>query len=44
MEPLTAADIAEIVAFAVTRPAHVNLDQILVTPLDQAGLKVHRRD
>jgi NADP-dependent 3-hydroxy acid dehydrogenase YdfG len=33
---LTADDIAECVAFAVSRPAHVNLDTIVVMPTDQA--------
>jgi 3-hydroxy acid dehydrogenase/malonic semialdehyde reductase len=44
MTPLTAEDIAECVVFAVTRPAHVNIDTIIVKPLDQAGAgKVARR-
>jgi NADP-dependent 3-hydroxy acid dehydrogenase YdfG len=42
--PLTADDIADCVAFAVTRPSHVNLDTIVVTTRDQAGARlVHRR-
>ncbi|HUY24370.1 MAG TPA: SDR family NAD(P)-dependent oxidoreductase [Candidatus Saccharimonadales bacterium] len=42
--PLTAADIADVVAFAVTRPAHVNLDQIVLRPVQQAAAyKVSRR-
>jgi NADP-dependent 3-hydroxy acid dehydrogenase YdfG len=42
--PLTAQDIAEIVAFAVTRPAHVDLDQIVVRPVAQAAAYlVHRQ-
>ena len=41
---LTAADVADVVAFAVTRPAHVNLDQIVMRPLQQAAAhKVARR-
>ncbi len=35
--PLTAADVADVVAFAVTRPAHVNLDEIVMRPLQQAS-------
>ncbi len=42
MHPLVAQDIAECVLFAVTRPAHVNIDQVIVAPLDQAFLKVVR--
>ncbi len=35
--PLTATDIADIVFFAATRPAHVVLNDIVVTPLAQAN-------
>jgi NADP-dependent 3-hydroxy acid dehydrogenase YdfG len=42
--PLTAQDVADVVAFAVTRPAHVNLDQIVIRPLQQAAAhRVARR-
>lgn len=37
IDPLVAQDIAEIVAFTADRPPHVNLDQIVVKPRDQAG-------
>lgn len=37
LTPLTAMDIAEVIGFAATRPAHVNLDQIVVKPRDQAS-------
>ena len=41
--PLSAADIADCVIWAATRPAHVNIDQILVMPTDQATPRdVHR--
>ncbi|HEX6812998.1 MAG TPA: SDR family NAD(P)-dependent oxidoreductase [Planctomycetota bacterium] len=41
--PLSADDVAECVVFAVTRPAHVNIDTILVMPTDQASPQmVHR--
>ncbi len=44
MTPLTADDVADVVAFAVTRPKHVNLDQVVMRPLDQAtSTMVHRR-
>ncbi len=42
--PLTAEDIAEILVWVATRPAHVNIDEMLVKPVDQAAMhKVHRR-
>lgn len=42
--PLTAEDIADCVAWCVTRPAHVDVDLLVVRPLAQAAPhKVHRR-
>jgi NADP-dependent 3-hydroxy acid dehydrogenase YdfG len=42
-DPLTADDVADCVAWAVTRPAHVNIDRIDVQPRVQAApYKVHR--
>jgi NADP-dependent 3-hydroxy acid dehydrogenase YdfG len=35
--PLTAEDIADCIAFAVTRPPHVNVDLLVVKPLAQAA-------
>ena len=44
MDPLTAADVADCVAWAATRPSRVNIDQIVVKPRDQATARmVHRR-
>lgn len=41
--PLTAVDIADLVAFAATRPAHVDIDKIVVRPVAQASAYlVHR--
>ncbi|MDH6140757.1 MULTISPECIES: SDR family NAD(P)-dependent oxidoreductase [Kitasatospora] len=41
--PLTAEDIADTVAWAVTRPSHVNIDLLVVRPRAQASnYKVHR--
>ncbi|QUR66237.1 SDR family oxidoreductase [Mycobacterium spongiae] len=37
MTPLTAADIAEVIGFVASRPPHVNLDQIVIRPRDQAS-------
>jgi NADP-dependent 3-hydroxy acid dehydrogenase YdfG len=42
-EPLTADDVADCVAFCVTRPHHVNVDRLVLRPLAQAAQhKVHR--
>jgi NADP-dependent 3-hydroxy acid dehydrogenase YdfG len=41
--PLSADDVADCIAFAVTRPAHVNIDLLVVKPIAQAAPhKVHR--
>jgi 3-hydroxy acid dehydrogenase / malonic semialdehyde reductase len=37
MTPLTAADVAEAVLWCATRPPHVNVDQIVLKPTDQAS-------
>jgi NADP-dependent 3-hydroxy acid dehydrogenase YdfG len=43
LTPLTAGDVADTIAFAVTRPAHVNIDQIVLKPRDQASAtRAHR--
>lgn len=36
MTPLAADDVAECITWAATRPAHVNIDEIVVRPRDQA--------
>jgi len=42
--PLVAADIAEILVWIATRPPHVNIDEMVVKPVDQADMgKVFRR-
>jgi NADP-dependent 3-hydroxy acid dehydrogenase YdfG len=42
-EPLTAEDVADSIAWAVTRPPHVNIDRIDLKPRVQAAAhKVHR--
>jgi 3-hydroxy acid dehydrogenase / malonic semialdehyde reductase len=44
MTPLSAQDVADTVLFVVTRPSHVNIDEVMLTPLDQGTVfKVHRR-
>jgi NADP-dependent 3-hydroxy acid dehydrogenase YdfG len=43
LTPLTAEDVADVVAFAATRPSHVNIDQIVLKPRAQASaMRVHR--
>lgn len=43
LTPLTADDVADVLAFAATRPAHVNLDHIELKPRDQASAtRAHR--
>jgi NADP-dependent 3-hydroxy acid dehydrogenase YdfG len=45
MEPLVAADIADCIVWTATRPSHVNIDEIVVRPRDQAtATMVHRRE
>jgi 3-hydroxy acid dehydrogenase/malonic semialdehyde reductase len=44
VKPLVAADIADCIAFAVTRPPHVDIDEIVVRPIAQAtAWKVARK-
>jgi len=43
MQPLSADDVADAIVWAATRPAHVNISEIVITPTAQASLtKVHR--
>lgn len=41
--PLKAADIAEIVYFAASQPEHVNINDILVMPTDQANATIFNK-
>jgi NADP-dependent 3-hydroxy acid dehydrogenase YdfG len=42
--PLTAQDIAETLVWVASRPAHVNIDELIIKPVDQAAVgKVFRR-
>ena len=44
MTPLSAEDIADAVVWAVTRPPHVNIDTLVIRPLDQAtATLIHRK-
>ena len=42
-EPLVAEDVADAITWMVTRPAHVNIDELVIRPRAQAAQhKVHR--
>ncbi len=44
INPLQAEDIAEILVWIASRPPHVNIDELIVKPVDQASVfKVYRR-
>ena len=43
LEPLTAEDVAETIAFVVTRPPHVDIDYVGIKPTAQATATVARR-
>lgn len=45
LTPLSADDVADVIAFVATRPSHVDIDQVVVRPRDQARVwLVHRED
>lgn len=43
MTPLTADDVAEAIAWVASRPAHVNIDHLLIMPRDQVSAQVVHR-
>lgn len=44
LEPLTAEDVAETIVWVASRPRHVNIDEIVIKPTEQAEVyKVFRR-
>jgi len=44
LNPLRAADIAETLVWVASRPAHVNIDELIIKPVDQASVtKLNRR-
>jgi NADP-dependent 3-hydroxy acid dehydrogenase YdfG len=43
LKPLTAEDVADCIGFAITRPPHVDIDEIVIRPVAQANsFTVHR--
>ena len=44
LQPLVAEDVADAIQWAVTRPAHVNIDEIVIKPLAQASATVAARN
>lgn len=44
VNPLQARDVAEILLWVASQPNHVNIDELVVKPVDQASMtKIHRR-
>ena len=44
LEPLTAEDVAELIAFCVTRPARVDIDYVSIMPTAQPTAKIVHRE
>ncbi|WP_448520236.1 SDR family NAD(P)-dependent oxidoreductase [Rhodoflexus sp.] len=44
MNPLTAADVADVIFFVATRPAHVNIAELLLLPTAQASSTIVKRE
>jgi 3-hydroxy acid dehydrogenase / malonic semialdehyde reductase len=42
--PLTPDDVADVVLFCVTRPAHVNINEVILMPVDQASATLVNRN
>lgn len=43
LTPLYAQDIAESILFMVNRPLHVNIEELIIMPTDQASARDYRR-
>lgn len=43
IKPLTAQDVADVIFFCATRPAHVNINQVVLMPVDQASATLVNR-
>ncbi len=44
LTPLTAGDVADAVHFCATRPAHVNIENLVITPTQQVNAMINDRD
>jgi NADP-dependent 3-hydroxy acid dehydrogenase YdfG len=44
LQPLVGEDIADCIAWVVTRPPHVNVDELVVRPIAQASASQVARD
>ena len=44
IEPLKAEDVADVILWAATRPAHVNIARVLLTPVQQANSLLFHRE
>ena len=44
IKPLSAADVADVILWAASRPAHVNIARVLLTPVQQANSLLFSRD
>ncbi|MEA5620728.1 SDR family oxidoreductase [Cronbergia sp. UHCC 0137] len=43
LTPLTPDDVADVIFFCATRPTHVNINQVILTPVDQASATLVNR-
>ena len=43
-QPLSADDVAEVIVWVATRPAHVNISDVILMPTDQSSVGMVRRD
>lgn len=44
IKPLTGEDVADVIVWAASRPAHVNIARVLLTPVQQANSLLFHRD
>lgn len=44
LQPLTAEDVAEVIYFAISRPAHVNISDLVLLPTAQASATIVKRE